>query len=82
MGIEFGRRYGGPGDRPTRTEKIIERMCSEGYESAMGLLYEWIKTGVVNRSEFVLYVEIVMETKKVLDDKHSASKNINVKDVH
>jgi hypothetical protein len=80
MGIEFVRKYDGPGDQPTRIEKLVERVCSEGYEAAMGLLFEWVKTGVVSRSDFTPYVEIVIGTKKVLDDKRSVSKDINVKD--
>jgi len=39
----------------------LEKLLEMDYESRMGMLYQWIKTGVISKSEFMRYIEVIFD---------------------
>jgi hypothetical protein len=39
----------------------LEKLLEMDYESRMSLLYQWVKTGVISKSEFMRYIEVIFD---------------------
>ncbi len=39
----------------------LEKLLGMDHESRLGMLYQWIKTGVISKSEFMYYVEVIFD---------------------
>lgn len=47
----------------------IEKLQRRSYNEALGLIYEWVKTGSVNKGQFTLLLTLLEEIKNTQEER-------------